>query len=87
MGLNFPDTFMQVDPLTAKDLTDLDFICREADLVGYSFVQEPEEMDRLVGEIRRRSAASKGKSPLGIIAKIETARAVRNLPESLSANC
>ncbi|MCI0748021.1 MAG: pyruvate kinase [Verrucomicrobia subdivision 3 bacterium] len=81
MGLNFPDTFVKVDPLTPKDLSDLDFICRHAELVGYSFVQEPADMDRIVEEIRRRGAARIGKRPLGVIAKIETARAVRNLPE------
>jgi pyruvate kinase len=81
IGLNFPDTLVQVDPLTTKDVADLDFVCRHADLVGYSFVQEPAGMDRIVDEIRRRSAARRGKKPLGVIAKIETARAVRNLPE------
>src|SRR5262245_50460562 len=36
-GLNFPTTDLQVDPLTAKDLADLDLAAREADIVGYSF--------------------------------------------------
>ncbi|MCI0540020.1 MAG: pyruvate kinase [Verrucomicrobiales bacterium] len=81
MGLNFPDTHVRADPLTTKDLADLDFVCRHADLIGYSFVQEPEEVDRLVSEIQRRSALRKGREAPGVIAKIETARAVRNLPE------
>jgi len=81
IGLNFPDTCVRANPLTAKDLVDLDFVCRHADLVGYSFVQEPQEMDELVDELRRRSRTRKHKKPLGVIAKIETARAVRNLPE------
>jgi pyruvate kinase len=80
IGLNFPDTVIRANPLRPKDLIDLDFICRNADLVGYSFVQEAEEMDRLIDELRRRSDR-KEQNPLGVIAKIETARAVRNLPE------
>lgn len=81
MGLNFPDTFVRVNVLTPKDLKDLDFICRHADLVGYSFVQQPEEMDRLIHELEQRNRARKERKPIGIIAKIETVRAVRNLPE------
>jgi pyruvate kinase len=37
-GLNFPDTELSLDPLTAKDFADLDVVAREADMVGYSFV-------------------------------------------------
>ena len=81
MGLNFPDTFIRANPLTSKEMIDLDFVCRHADMVGDSFVQEPEEMDHLIDELRRRRPARKEKKRLGIIAKIETARAVRNLPE------
>jgi pyruvate kinase len=84
MGLNFPDTLVRVNPLTPKDMVDLDFVCRHADLVGYSFVQEAEEMDRLMNELGRRRKARKEMKPIGVIAKIETARAVRNLPELIA---
>jgi len=40
-GLNFPDTVLNIDPLTAKDRQDLDFIAENADIIGYSFVQKP----------------------------------------------
>ena len=43
-GLNFPDTDLGLCPLTAKDLKDLDFVCRHADMVGYSFVETVEAM-------------------------------------------
>ena len=80
MGLNFPDSDLQAPPLTPKDLTDLDFICKHADTVGYSFVQEPSDMDILAREIELRSLLRGKLKPLGVIAKIETERAVRNLP-------
>ncbi len=78
-GLNFPDTYLPVAALTDKDREDLDFVVRFADMVGYSFVQEPAHMDTLLAEIERRETPAR--NPLGVVAKIETPRAVRNLPE------
>ncbi len=80
MGLNFPGAVLRVSPLTDKDLKDLDFVCSHADALSYSFVQEPEDMDRLALEIERRRPLRPGKRALGVVAKIETERAVRNLP-------
>ena len=81
MALNFPDTNLHISPLTEKDLADLDFVVRLADLVGYSFVQRAEDVSVLLGELDARRARFKRKEKLGIVAKIETARAVCNLPE------
>ncbi len=81
MALNFPGTDLHIPPLTVKDLADLDFIVRHADIVGYSFVQRPEDISVLLGELDARRARFKRKSKLGIVAKIETARAVQNLPD------
>ncbi len=81
MGMNFPGADLRIAPLTAKDMEDLDFIVQHADMVGYSFVQEPEDMGLLLGELDARRAAFKRREKLGVIAKIGTARAVRNLPE------
>lgn len=75
-GLNFPDSDIRLPALGEKDLQDLDFIAREADIVGYSFVQSAQDMDRLSQELEARGAGH-----LGRIAKIETRRAVANLPE------
>jgi pyruvate kinase len=74
LGLNFPDSALQLPVLTAKDLADLDFVAENADSVGFSFVQRPEDVARLQEELKRR-----GRLP-ALIAKIETAEAVRNLP-------
>ncbi|WP_019498413.1 pyruvate kinase [Pseudanabaena sp. PCC 6802] len=78
-GLNFPDTDLNLSPLTEKDLQDLDFVAIHADIVGYSFVQEPADIELLQRELRARLPE---RSPLpAIVAKIETPKAVRNLPE------
>jgi pyruvate kinase len=77
-GLIFPNADLHMDPLTAKDLTDLDFVARHADLIGYSFVQNPDDITRLQKELSQRRSDWRR---LGIIAKIETALAVKNLPD------
>jgi pyruvate kinase len=79
-GLNFPDTPLGVASLTAKDLADLDFVAGAADLVGYSFVQGAEDIELLQRELAGR-IGERAASTLGIVAKIETPQAVRNLPE------
>ncbi|MEA5598809.1 pyruvate kinase [Rivularia sp. UHCC 0363] len=77
-GLNFPGTVLSLSPLTEKDLSDLDFVAAHADIVGYSFVQRPADIELLQQELKRRSTGSP--SPT-IVAKIETPIAVGNLPE------
>ena len=78
-GLNFPNTVLQLSPLTEKDLSDLDFVAAHADIIGYSFVQRSADLDRLQQELAQRCDAL-GPRP-AIVAKIETAVAVANLPE------
>ncbi len=81
MAINFPGTDLHISPLTEKDLVDLDFVVRHADLVGYSFVQRPADISVLLGELDARRARFGRKTKVGIVAKIETARAVQSLPE------
>ena len=65
-GLNFPDTDLEVAPLTAKDREDLAFVVRHADMIGYSFVQSAADVELLattstsVAEViaTRRTAAA-----------------------------
>jgi pyruvate kinase len=75
-GINFPETDLDLPPLSEKDLTDLDFVCVHADLVGFSFVETLADMECLMAELVKRNA-----SELPIIAKIETNKAVKNLPD------
>ncbi len=78
-GMNFPDTVLDLSPLTEKDLVDLDFVAAHADIVGYSFVQRPTDIELLQQELDKR--CENRLSPPAIVAKIETAIAVSNLPE------
>jgi pyruvate kinase len=78
-GLNFPKTNLALSPLTTKDLDDLDFVAAHADIVDYSFVQRPADIELLQQELDKR--LGKRSSQPAIVAKIETAIAVANLPE------
>ncbi len=81
-GLNFPDAELTLPPLTAKDLADLDFVAGHADMVGYSFVQRPEDVVWLQRELHARCPDR----PLpALVLKIETRLAVRNLPDLIVA--
>jgi pyruvate kinase len=75
-GLNSPTTDLQVDPLTPKDLADLDVVARDADIVGYSFEQRPADIRPAPGRASGADVAA-----LAVSAKIETAHAVQRLPE------
>jgi pyruvate kinase len=81
-GINFPDAELTLPPLTEKDLADLDFVARHADLVGYSFVQRPDDVAWLQRELATRCPDR----PLpALVLKIETRLAVRNLPDLIVA--
>ncbi len=82
-GLNFPDTALRVSPLTAKDRQDLDFVARHADLIGYSFVQAPADVALLLDALATGDAPAR--PDLGLVLKIETGRAVRQLPDLIVA--
>ena len=77
-GLNFPGVDLGLDPLTQRDTTDLDFITRHADMVGYSFVETAAHVTKLQKELAARREDWRS---LALVAKIETPRAVHNLPE------
>jgi pyruvate kinase len=78
-GLNFPNTVLPLSPLTEKDLADLDFVAIHADIIGYSFVQRPADIELLQQELNTRLEERQFRP--AIVAKIETAIAVSNLPE------
>ena len=78
-GINFPDTVLDLNPLTDRDIKDLDFIATNADIIGYSFVQQPADIELLQLELQARLGANWRKP--AIVAKIETPEAVKNLPE------
>jgi len=80
-GINLPDTDLDLSPLTLKDEGDLATVVACADMVGYSFVSRPEDIDLLEEALARQGEGTKR---LGIVAKIEQPRAVSNLPDLIA---
>ena len=76
-GINLPSSCRGLPVLTTKDFKDLDFIALNADLVGFSFVQRPDDIELLQEHLAIRR---KGLSPQTLVLKIETPEAVKNLP-------
>ncbi|MEZ4669462.1 MAG: pyruvate kinase [Anaerolineae bacterium] len=77
-GINFPDTDLRLPALTEQDVIDLDFIAQHADIVHYSFVQDAADMRSLQKELAKRMEHSE---KMAIVAKVETKRAIKHLPE------
>jgi pyruvate kinase len=80
-GVNLPDTDLPVPALTERDVADLAFIARHADIVGLSFVREAQDVHDL-----RAHLARLGRPDLGVVLKIETRRAFEELPRLLLAS-
>ncbi|MDH6269862.1 pyruvate kinase [Rhizobium sp. SG_E_25_P2] len=76
-GVNLPDTALGLSPLTAKDESDLSTVIGIADMIGYSFVSRPDDLDLFEDALIRAGEPAR---PLALIAKIEQPEAVRNLP-------
>ncbi len=79
-GINLPDTVLGLSPLTAKDTDDLATVLECADLLGYSFVSRPEDIDLLDAAIDRLGTGR----PLGLMAKVERPEALANLPDLIA---
>lgn len=80
-GINLPDSELDLPALTEKDLQDLQSVAQEADMVGLSFVQRPQDVYLLREHLNRL-----GRSDMGIVLKIETIKGFENLPELMLAS-
>lgn len=80
-GLNFPDTELKIPALTEKDRVDLDFVAAHADGIEFSFVQSAADVKMLQNALSERRPNDW--RSLSLILKVETALAVRNLPDML----
>lgn len=75
-GINLPETDLGGDIFTPKDMEDLKFAAaQDADYVGLSFVQGPEDIRALKRKMKRLGLDA------GIIAKVETRAAVEHIDE------
>ncbi len=79
-GINLPDSRLDLPCLTSKDLEDLDFAVKYADIISLSFVRSPEDVLDLYRELEARNALH-----LGVLLKIETPQAFEALPRILLA--
>ena len=79
-GVSFPDSLLNVPALTKDDIEHLTFIAQYADMVGFSFVQKPEDIIALQLHLKRMN-----REDMGIILKIETHLAFENFPSLLLA--
>ena len=77
-GINLPESELRLPPMTDLDLQHLEFIARNADLVGYSFVRSADDVAEL-----QESLAKLNAQHLGVVLKIETRRAFEQLPNLL----
>ena len=77
-GINFPGSAIRLPAITKKDIADLVFVVKQADIVGLSFVRRPEDVAALQTELARLNG-----SEMGIVLKIETRTAFEHLPAIL----
>ncbi|WP_179352893.1 pyruvate kinase [Winogradskyella vidalii] len=77
-GINLPHTKYKLPALTEQDIKNLPFVCEYADMVGYSFVRDKEDVSFLFQQLHLHGAKD-----LGVIFKIENVEAFENLPEIL----
>ena len=77
-GINFPNSTIRLPAMTTKDLADLAFMVKHADIIGLSFVRRPEDVAALQAELAPLNA-----SEMGIMLKIETRTAFEHLPAIL----
>lgn len=80
-GINLPESELLIKGLTDKDRIDLHFLARHADIVNFSFVNSPEDVQELIDELTALDAIDR----VGIILKIETQQAFNQLTEILLA--
>ncbi|WP_229414974.1 pyruvate kinase [Massilia aurea] len=77
-GIKLPDSALRLGALTAKDMQDLEFVAKHADIVELSFANEAREVAML-----QQKLLSLGGRQFAIVLKIETRRGFENLPDML----
>jgi len=74
-GINLPDTHLSLPSLTDNDIELLPYACKNADIIGYSFVRTPGDVQLLYAKL-----SNLGDKDTGVVFKIETREAFENLP-------
>jgi pyruvate kinase len=74
-GINLPNTKLNLPSLTRRDMELLPFVCKHADILGYSFVRTPKDVARLYRLLKKLK-----NNDIGVVFKIENEEAFDNLP-------
>ncbi|NWG39495.1 MAG: pyruvate kinase [Hydrogenophilaceae bacterium] len=74
-GINLPETDLPIPALTEKDRADLRVLANQIDIVGLSFVRNPQDLLDLHAELEELKAGH-----LGTVLKIETRQGFEQLP-------
>jgi pyruvate kinase len=77
-GINLPGSQLEIPAITARDVQDLEFVARHADMVALSFANTVEDVETLNAHLQRYE----DKAP-AIVLKIETVNGFQNLPDML----
>lgn len=78
-GLNFPNNEFNFDSLSDKDKADIEFACKHADIIGCSYVNSGRDIRLIQDEVQ--VVLGDDAKHISLLAKIETVRAAKNLPE------
>ncbi|TXS95561.1 pyruvate kinase [Parahaliea maris] len=79
-GINFPGSRLDLAAMTGKDVLDLDFVARRAQMVALSFANTVDDVEALKSRL-----LAFGEDVPAIVLKIETVAGFHNLPAMLLA--
>jgi pyruvate kinase len=77
-GINFPDLDLNLSVLTEKDRKDLKFVAKHADVIAFSFIKSAEDIKTIESALEKELSEERAELP--VVAKIETAEAIDNMP-------
>jgi pyruvate kinase len=77
-GINLPESDLRLAAMNAKDLEDLAFVAKHADVVELSFANTPHDVESLQEHLTQL-----GSRQPAVVLKIETRRGFENLPDML----
>ncbi|SDK36062.1 pyruvate kinase [Lacicoccus qingdaonensis] len=82
-GINFPDLDIRLSVLTEKDYVDLKFAAANADVIAFSFIKSDEDIATIEAALEKELTEEKAELP--VVAKIETAEAIDNIPSIIAS--
>lgn len=82
-GINFPDLDIRLSVLTEKDYKDLKFAAAHADVIAFSFIKSADDIKTIEEALGKELTGEKKELP--VVAKIETAEAIDNIPSIIAS--